>query len=100
MGREIVEEGVRMILDLIGLALPIINRVIPDPVAAAKVQADLTIAMMQQSKSLTDSMAEVMKADSQSESWLTRSMRPLVCGWGIGMVSFVGIVAPAFGIQA
>ena len=88
----------------LGALLPflgdVLRRAIPDASARAEAQEQITKALVENEGALMASMAEVMKADAGSESWLTRSTRPIVVLWGLTMVSFVGVVAPALGIQA
>jgi len=88
---------------MLALLLPIIGevlkRVLPDANARAEAQEQITSALAANESALLASMAEVMKADAASESWLTRSTRPIVVLWALAMVSFVGVVAPAIGIQ-
>lgn len=87
----------------IGLLLPflsdVLKQVIPDPVARARAQEQLMIALTERDSALYAAMSEVMKADAQSDSWITRSMRPIVVCWGLFMVTFVGVIAPGVGIQ-
>lgn len=90
--------------EAIGVLLPflsdLVQRVIPDPVQRDRAQREITKALTERDSALYTAMAEVMKADAQSDSWVTRSMRPIVVLWGLFMVSFVGVIAPAAGIQS
>jgi hypothetical protein len=52
----------------------------------AKIQAGVVIASLDYEKSITDARAIVITAEAKSESWITRSWRPLT------MVSFVLIM--------
>ena len=88
---------------ILGALVPVISdvlrRVIPDANEAAKVQAELTKALIENQGALNTAMADVMKSDAQSEGFLTRNARPAAVIWGLAMVTWVGVVAPMLGIQ-
>lgn len=92
-----------MLATLLGALLPFLGdalkRFIPDAGARAEAQEAITKALVENQSAVLAAMAEVMKSDAASDSWLTRSTRPVVVIWGLVMVSFVGVVAPAVGIQ-
>lgn len=79
--------------------LPLVARFIPDPGQAAQFQAELSKALLDNEQSIIASMSQIMQADAASEGWLTRNARPIVVMWGLGMITFIGLVAPAVGIQ-
>lgn len=87
-------------IEILKFLLPVVARFIPDPVQQAQAQAEMTKALLENEQALMQGMAQVMQADAASESWLTRNARPLVVVWGLVMLTFVVILAPALGIQA
>ena len=56
----------------------IIRRIVPDGEAKAKVEAELSLALMQRAQEIESAAAEVVKAEAQSEHWLTATWRPIV----------------------
>lgn len=85
---------------LIGAIIPVIgsllDKLIPDKEAADK--AKLELLTMQQSGELQEleTAARIITAEAGSESWLTRSWRPIVMIWLMVLLSwwFLGL-APA-----
>jgi hypothetical protein len=71
-----------MIAALLPALVPIlgdvIRRVVPDGEAQAKAEAELTLALMQRAQEIESAAAEVVKAEAQSEHWLTATWRPIV----------------------
>ncbi len=71
-----------MIAALLPALVPIlgdvIRRIVPDSEAQAKVEAELSIALMQRAQEIESAAAEVVKAEAQSEHWLTATWRPIV----------------------
>jgi hypothetical protein len=71
-----------MIAALLPALVPIlgdvIRRIVPDGEAQAKVEAELSIALMQRAQEIESAAAEVVKAEAQSEHWLTATWRPIV----------------------
>jgi hypothetical protein len=88
-----------MILQILGLVAPILERIIPDPNKRMEAEREIQKALIENQAALNQSMADVMKADAASEGMLTRNARPFAVFWAIFMVSYVGIIAPLFGIQ-
>jgi len=86
-------------LEIISIVMGLLNKVVPDADARAKAQEALTQGLIENESAIVQAMSSVMAADAASESWLTRATRPIVVLWGLTMVSFVGVVAPAIGIQ-
>lgn len=78
--------------------LPIINKFIPDPEKAAAATQEITKTIADSDKAVYESMRDVMVADSQSEGALTRSARPVTVYWSLGVISYLVVVAPAFGL--
>lgn len=71
-----------MIAALLPALVPIlgdvIRRIVPDGEAQAKVEAELSIALMQRAQEIESAAAEVVQAEAQSEHWLTATWRPIV----------------------
>lgn len=80
------------LLPLFGEAL---KRVLPDPAAQREAEGALAQALLARQGELESAAAAVVKAEAESEHWLTASWRPIT------MLTFVGlIVARAFGFTA
>jgi len=88
-----------MILQILGLVAPILEKVIPDPEKRIEAERELQKTLLENQASLNQAMADVMKADAQSEGFLTRNARPVTVIWSVAMVTYVGVIAPLFGIQ-
>jgi len=71
-----------MIAALLPALVPIlgdvIRRIVPDGEAQAKVEAELSLALMQRAQEIESAAAEVVKTEAQSEHWLTATWRPIV----------------------
>ena len=87
-----------MLEAILGLVLPIINKMIPDPQKQAEIQAEITKTLAQNQSAIFDAMKTVMAADAASEGWMTRNARPLTVFWCLGMMSWV-VLSPIFGLQ-
>jgi hypothetical protein len=91
-----------MILDIIKIFLPaamdVINRVVPDANERLKIQNELTQKLLENEGQLASAMRDVMVADAQSESWLTRNARPMTVVWSMSIASWIVLIAPAIGI--
>ena len=85
-----------MIMQLLG---PALAKVLPDAGQREQVQAELNKAILENQAALNGAMADVMKGDAASESWLARNARPMVVVWGLVMITYVGVVAPLLGVQ-
>ncbi|TNC10832.1 hypothetical protein FF100_22030 [Methylobacterium terricola] len=83
------------LLALLPSLIPLIQKFIPDPKAAADAQAELIKTLSEADSARYEAMSKVMAADAASESWLTANMRPLIC---LGLVTSFGftILASAF----
>lgn len=62
--------------------------------AKAELEAKISTALIDQQSQLYSSMAQVMAADAQSESWMTRNLRPFAGFWSFGMISLIVALAP------
>jgi hypothetical protein len=66
----------------------------------AQIQSDLTVKVLDYEKTLAQEQASVIRAEAQSQSWLTRNWRPIL------MLTFTVIIAwnyigvPVFGATA
>ena len=71
-----------MIAALLPALVPILGdvnrRIVPDGEAQAKVEAELSLALMQRAQEIESAAAEVVQAEAQSEHWLTATWRPIV----------------------
>lgn len=88
-----------MFAALLPLLLPIlgdvVKRVVPDESAATQAEAALARELLLRQGELEIAAAGIVKAEAESEHWLTSSWRPIV------MLTFTGlIVARAFGFTA
>lgn len=87
-----------MILDIIKLVLPVFDRLIPDVNAREKAKEELTKTLLENQTAIMSAMKDTMAADAASESWLTRSARPIVVMWSLGMITWV-VLSPIFNLQ-
>lgn len=88
-----------MIAALLPALAPILGdvlaRIFPDKDAAAKAQMEIQMELMKNAATIEAAAADIVKAEAQSEHWLTSSWRPIV------MLVFAGlIVARWFGWAA
>jgi hypothetical protein len=71
-----------MIAALLPALFPILGdalkRIFPDPEQAAKAQMDLQMAILAKSAELETAAASIVKAEAESEHWLTASWRPIL----------------------
>ena len=73
----------------------LIRRFVPDPAEQAKAQMALTEALLAQQGAIEKAAADIVKAEAESEHWLTATWRPIV------MLVFTAlIVARWFGWSA
>jgi hypothetical protein len=73
-----------------------IKRIFPDPEAAARAQLDLQMEVMRRSSELEAAANAIVKAEAESEHWLTASWRPiLMLTFGALIVArWLGYAAP------
>lgn len=73
-----------------------IKRIFPDPEAAARAQLDLQMEVMRRSSELEAAANSIVKAEAESEHWLTASWRPiLMLTFGTLIVArWLGFAAP------
>ena len=62
---------------IFGLISPIIDKVLPDRAEAARLKAEISAALLSGSKELELAKADIITAEANAESWLTRSWRPI-----------------------
>ncbi len=71
-----------MIAALIPALLPIlgdaIKRLFPDPEQAAKAQLEIQMELMRRQGEMESAAAAIVKAEAESEHWLTSSWRPIL----------------------
>jgi hypothetical protein len=71
-----------MIAALLPALVPIlgdvIRRLVPDSEAQAKVEAELSVALMQRAQEIENAAASIVKTEAASEHWLTATWRPIV----------------------
>ena len=71
-----------MIAALLPALIPIlgdvIRRLVPDSEAQAKVEAELSVALMQRAQEIENAAASIVKTEAASEHWLTATWRPIV----------------------
>lgn len=87
-----------MILDIIKLVLPVFDKLIPDVNAREKAKEELTKTLLENQTAIMSAMKDTMAADAASESWLTRSARPIVVMWSLAMITWV-VLSPIFNLQ-
>jgi len=87
-----------MILDIIKLVLPVFDKLIPDVNAREKAKEELTKTLLENQTAIMGAMKDTMAADAASESWLTRSARPIVVMWSLAMITWV-VLSPIFNLQ-
>lgn len=80
--------GIGTIVETIGKVL---ERVIPDPNKRMEVELEMNKALIASQGQIYESMKDVMVADAQSESWMTRNARPATVFWSLGTISWVVI---------
>ena len=61
---------------LIGPAMKLLERLIPDPVKQSEAKAEMTAMLIQAQAKEMDSRARVVIAEATGESWLQRNWRP------------------------
>lgn len=56
----------------------VIRRLVPDQGEQGRIEAELSIALMQRAQEIESAAADVVKTEAQSEHWLTATWRPIV----------------------
>jgi hypothetical protein len=74
----------------------VIKRIFPDPEAAARAQLEIQMEVMRRSADLEAAANSIVKAEAESEHWLTASWRPiLMLTFGALIVArWLGFAAP------
>lgn len=84
---------ISVILSTIGPILAdVLKRAIPDANERAKVQEEITKAMLSNEQAIFDGMKSVMAADSASDNKMLSSARPIVVYWALAMISFIAFL--------
>jgi hypothetical protein len=87
-----------IIATILSTVAPVLQKLIPDPDQRNRVQLELQQALAAQQAALVEAAKDVMVADAQSESWLTRNARPCVVFWALGCMTWIVAIAPVFGL--
>jgi hypothetical protein len=78
----------------------IVKKVIPDKNLAEKIERETTLALIEQSDSLTQIQGQIVLAEAKSDSWITSSWRPLLMMVSVMIIAinflFIPVVAMAF----
>jgi hypothetical protein len=56
----------------------VIRRLIPDQGEQGRIEAELSIALMQRAQEIETAAADIVKTEAASEHWLTATWRPVV----------------------
>lgn len=64
----------------------VLDRLFPDPVEKAKVEAELYRDLIQQQNAISQAAGEIIKAEASSGNWLASSWRPIL------MLTFGGLI--------
>lgn len=75
------------LLNLVPAIGKILNRIIPDPNEAKRIEAELTKEMMNSESELYKAAGSIITAEAKGESWMQRNWRPIT------MLAFVFIIA-------
>lgn len=67
----------------------ILSKFIPDANTRAQAQAEIQKTIAEGQKAQYDAMAQVMAADSASDSKFTKNARPMVVYWSLAMVTAI-----------
>lgn len=74
--------GLQAILGIItGPITKIIDKAVPDKDLAKKINQDILTQMLSYDSQVLKETADIIKSEAKSESWITRSWRPLVMIW-------------------
>ena len=91
--------------DLLNIGGKLIDKLIPDPEAKAKAQAELLkmqqdgrLAELQADSKEAEELTKRLQADMASDSWLSKNIRPMIL-IAVFVAYFVFAVASAFGIN-
>lgn len=71
---------------ILGLITPIVEKVVPDRAQADKLKAEISMALLSGSQEVEKAKADIIAREASSESWITRSWRP------IAMLNFLGLL--------
>jgi hypothetical protein len=56
----------------------VIRRLVPDQGEQGRIEAELSIALMQRAQEIENAAADIVKTEAASEHWLTATWRPVV----------------------
>jgi hypothetical protein len=79
-----------------GLLSKVVDRVIPDPVQADKIKAEMASELLRMERAELEAAASIITAEAQGESWLQRNWRPMLMLWFAGLVGahWLGFTPP------
>lgn len=84
---------------LIGPITSVLDKVIPDTNKRAEAKEAISQAIIQSNDKALEAMSTVMAADAASESWLTRSARPITVLWSLTAITYL-VINPDPGMLA
>lgn len=79
---------------ILGILGPLLEKVLGDVDKAEEVRASIEEALIANQTQIYESMGQVMSADAQSESWLTRNLRPMAGFSSLAMIWLTLLSAP------
>ena len=82
------------IMAILGIVGPIIEKVLGNVEQADELKEKIQEALISEQASVYSAMGQVMAADAQSESWLTRNLRPVAGFSALGMIWMTLLSAP------
>lgn len=78
----------------------VIKKVVPDKNLADKIERETTLALIDQSDSLTKIQGEIVLAEAKSDSWITSSWRPCLMMVSVMIIAinflFIPVIAMVF----
>lgn len=76
---------------LLGPITEALTKTIPDVNKRAEAKEAIEQAILKSNDKALEAMAQTMSADAASESWLTRSARPLTVLWSLSAITYLVI---------
>ena len=89
----------RLLLPLIGKlaaapVLDLVDKLVADAGLKQRLKAEISARLITRDRALIDARRAVVLAEQTSESWLTRSWRPLLMFLLMGFLLFFGLIIP------
>lgn len=91
--------GIDGIAETAGKLIDTVGKFIPDPNERMRMETEVKRIMAEAEKARFDASAQIMTADANSDSALTRNARPIVVYWSLGMMTLI-VGVGAFGNAA